>query len=275
MGNFAQSVTFGAMPLSEDNAKADVIERVRKILAKTEASGCSEAEAALAFQKASRILAEHNLDMSDVEAKDEGSQSWTEDDIYETGRWTLEDNLAHGIVSRYFFVEGFFAGKWANGKHRKVLRFFGQPHNVATARWAFSALQEAFDRLFNEWRQRTGGPASDRRMFIAGVASGFDEKMRDERKAMEIERDLVQGKSNGSTALAVVSISEQTRLAYRAAHASFFHKDGKQKGSKIKFDAVTGSNSALAAGYQAGRNLELNRAIGGSKASFAKLTSTR
>ena len=168
-------------------------------------------------------------------------------------------------MSRYFFVEGFFAGKWANGKHRKVLRFFGQPHNVATARWAFSALQEAFDRLFNEWRRRTGGPASDRRIFISGVASGFAEKMGEERKAMEIERDLVRGKTSGSTALAVINIAEQTRLAYRAAHASFFREDGKQKGSKIKFNAVTGSNSALAAGYQAGRNLNLNRQLGGSK----------
>ena len=45
MGNFALSVTFGDMPLSEDQAKADVIERVRKILAKTEASGCTQEEA--------------------------------------------------------------------------------------------------------------------------------------------------------------------------------------------------------------------------------------
>ena len=242
-----------------------MIERVRKILSKTEKSGCTPEEAQLAFQKASRIMAEHNLDMSEVEQKEDGSRSWVEDDIVETGRWTLEDNLAYGIVRRHFFVEGFFAGKYANGKHRKVLRFFGRPHNVETGKWAFNALHDAFDRLFSEFRKRTGAPASDRRIFVSGVASGFSEKMNEERQAMQIERDLVGGKASGSTALAVINIADQTRLAYRAAHASFFKADGKQKGRKIQFDEVTGSNSALTAGYVAGRNLSLNRSIGGSK----------
>jgi Protein of unknown function (DUF2786) len=251
--------------LSEAQAKSEVIERVRKILAKTEDSGCSPAEAERAFAIASRIMAEHNLDMSEVEQKEDGSQSWTEDDVFETGRWTLEDNLAYGIVNRYFFVEGFFAGKWANDKHRKVLRFFGQPHNVETAKWAFNALHEAFDRLYGEFRRQTGAPARDRRIFTSGVASGFAEKMNEERLAMQIERDLVNGKASGSTALAVINIADQTRLAYRAAHASFFKANGTQKGRKIQFDEVTGSNSALTAGYVAGRNLSLNRSIDGSK----------
>jgi Protein of unknown function (DUF2786) len=251
--------------LSEEQAKNDVIERVRKILSKTEKSGCTPEEAQLAFQKASRILAEHNLEMADIEQKEAGSESWTEDDVYESGKWTLEDNLAYGIVRRHFFVEGFFMGKWANGKHRKVLRFFGRPHNVETGKWAFNALHDAFDRLFGEFRKRTGAPATDRRIFISGVASGFAEKMNEERLAMQIERDLVGGKSSGSTALAVVSLEEQTTLAYRAAHSSFFKKDGKAKGRASSFDGLTGSNSALAAGYQAGRQLSLNRSLGGSQ----------
>ena len=36
--------------------------------------------------------------MADIEQKEAGSESWTEDDVYETGKWTLEDNLAYGIV---------------------------------------------------------------------------------------------------------------------------------------------------------------------------------
>ena len=56
--------------------------------------------------------------------------------------------------------------------------------------------------------------------------------MNEERLAMQIERDLVNGKASGSTALAVINIADQTRLAYRAAHASFFKADGKQKGAR-------------------------------------------
>jgi len=245
--------------------KNDVIERVRKILAKTENAGCTQAEAELAFQTASRIMAEHNLDMAEVEQKDEGSVSWVEEDAFETGRYTLEDNLAYGIVHRHFFVEAFFSFKWVNGKARKVLRFFGQPHNVETAKWAFNALLDAFDRLFREYRKTSGCPATDRRLFISGVANGFSEKMNDERRAMATERDLLQGKVSGSTALAVLDIAKQTNVAFQEAHKSFFKKDGSTKGRASSFAAVTGSRSSFEAGQAAGRNLNLNRAIGGSQ----------
>ena len=150
-----------------------MIERVRKILAKTEDRVAAPAEAELLSRRRAASWRSTTWTCPTSSRRKTASQSWTEDDIFETGKWTLEDNLAYGIVSRYFFVEGFFAGKWANGKHRKVLRFFGAPHNVATAKWAFTALHEAFDRLLMSGAGRTGGPASDRRIFISGVASGF------------------------------------------------------------------------------------------------------
>ena len=110
-----------------ERPKEDVIERVRKLLSKTEAKGCTQSEAEAAFQAASRIMAEHNLDMAEVEDRgNPAAVSWIESDAHETGRWTLESNLAYGIVHQFFFVEGFFVGKWVNSKHRKVLRFFGQ-----------------------------------------------------------------------------------------------------------------------------------------------------
>ena len=137
---------------------------------------------------------------------------------------------------------------------------------MATAKWAFTALQDAFDRLFNEWRRRTGGAASViAACSCSGVASGFDEKMRDERKAMEIERDLVGGKSSGSTALAVVSIDSRRGLRTVPHTPASSSQTASRSGAPRSSTAVTGSNSALAAGYQAGRNLSLNRSLGGSQ----------
>jgi hypothetical protein len=250
--------------LNQEHQK--IIERVRKILAKTENAGCTPEESEKAFGLASRIMAEHNLDMSEVEQKGDGEQSWLDEEAYVTGKWTLEGNLAYGIVCRHFFVEGYFTYRWVNSKQKKVLMFFGRPDNAATAKWAFNALIEAFDRLFGEYRPRTGAPASDRRIFISGVASGFSQKIEDERKAMDVERDLVQGRTSGSTALALTGIREQTATAFKEAHAHFYKKDGtvKRSGSS-RFTDVTGSASAFAAGQQAGRSLNLNRAIGGSQ----------
>ena len=204
-------------------------------------------------------MAEHNLCMDEVEKKEGGEQSWLDEDAYETGKWTLEDNLAWGIVHRHFFVEAYFGHKHVEkkeGKHRqvKVLRFFGRPDNVQTAKWTFNALIDAFDRLFSEYRKRTGAPASDRRIFITGVASGFTPKMNDERRAMEVERDLVQGKTSGSTALALAGIGEQTIMAYKEASPRVLQQGGQQERQlwRRQLRTVTGDPSAFEAGQRAG-----------------------
>jgi hypothetical protein len=44
----------------------DIVERIRKILAKTEEAGCTQAESEAAMAMASRLMAEHNLSMSEV-----------------------------------------------------------------------------------------------------------------------------------------------------------------------------------------------------------------
>ncbi len=239
-----------------DRPKADVIEKIRKILSKTEEAGCTTEESQAAFQMASRIMAEHNLDMAEIESGEGGEQSWLEDDVLETGRWSLEQNCAYGIASEFFFVKGIFGYKHSSARQRRVLRFFGRPNNVASAKWVFGALLDAFDRLFAEYRRQHGAPASDRRLFVTGVAGGFREKMKDERRAVEVERDLVQGKTSGSTALALRSVMDETTEEFERTH--------KTKTARSNFATVSGSQSAFDAGHNAGRKLELRRAIGDS-----------
>jgi hypothetical protein len=238
-----------------DRPKSDVVERIRKLLAKTEDNGCTQAEAESAFKLASRIMAEHNIEMAEIEAK-EGVQddiSWLEDEVTETGRWSLEMNLAYGIVKEYFFIEAFFACRY---RGRKILKFFGTATNVEAASFTYKALLEAFDRLFRSYRARSGCGADQRRLFVSGVAQGFAHKMRDERRAMEIERDLVQGKATGSTALVLASVQDRTREEFVKDHPDM-------KSHKANFASVTGSQSTLDAGYAAGRSLNLNRSLGG------------
>jgi Protein of unknown function (DUF2786) len=235
-------------------AKAEVIEKVRKILSKTtEQSGCSEAEAGAAFRKASAIMAEHNLSMDEITVKDatDNDESWIEADVFETGRWSLENNLAWGIAKEFFFIEGFFDRKG----NQKVLRFFGKRENVETARWVFNSLLASFERLWHHYRITHGVDASERRLFVSGVARGFSDKLREERQAMAMERDIVKGSRSGSTELALTNIQALTEAKYREKHPG-------GKPSKGHFAELGGSTSTLAAGMAAGRKLNLNRAIG-------------
>lgn len=230
--------------------------RIRKILARTEGAGCTPAEAEAAFAKASKLLAEHNLSMEDiaVSAGGEDSETWLEEQVYETGRWSLEDNSCFHILKAYFFVEGYFQ----NRAGRKALMLFGKAENVAAARHVWDALHAAFDRQWMMYRILNKRPASERRLFVTGMARGFTTKLKDERRAMEVERDMAKG-GGGGTALALTSIAEKTALEFKKAHANL----GKAKRSG--FAATRGSASTFEAGQEAGRNLNLNKSVEGAK----------
>jgi hypothetical protein len=236
---------------TDERPKASIIERVKKILLKTETANCTQEEAASALAFASRLMAEHNLSMDEVQTSTDKSESWMEEEVYETGRWGLEDNLVYGIVKQFFFVEGFFNRK--GGK--KVLLFFGKSSNVAAARDTWNSLHAAFDRLWTTYRIIHRRAAGERRLFVSGMAKGFAEKLRDERKAMEIERDIVQGAASGGTALALANVALQTNAEYHKAHP-------KHKASgKTSFADVSGDRSTLQAGYEAGKRLTFNKGV--------------
>lgn len=236
----------------------DVIERIRKILTKTEERGCTQAEAETAFRLASRLMAEHNLSMSEVEASDGESEPWTEDGTAVGGKWTMECNLAYHIVERFFFVEGYIMGRHEQGKRSKKIRFFGKQSNVETAKWAFSALLDAFGRLFREHRSRTKCPATDRRAFAAGVARGFSDKIQEERETVQDEQDVIRGRTTGGTELAIISIKQEVKRAFKQAHP-------KMGTSSTSFSGIRDSGGARQAGYAAGRSLNLARPIGQSR----------
>jgi hypothetical protein len=247
----------GGLQMSE-RPKADVIEKVRKLLAKTEAMGASQAEAESAFKLASRIMAEHNIEMAEIEARDGPAElDWLEDAVGDTGKWTLEQQLAYAIVKDFFFIEGFFNGIVKDGKRRKLLMFFGRADNVQVATFTYQALLNAFNDLFYIYRTKTGCPASERRLFTTGVAQGFRSRLEDERRAVEIERDILSGKQGG-TAIVLASVKDQTLQKYKEAHP-----ETSTRKHRSSFTQARGSQGALDAGIAAGRNLNLNRSIGG------------
>ena len=230
---------------------ANLVERLRKILSKTTEAGCTASEAESAFAMASRMMAQHNLSMDDVEAASgETCESFMDEPILETGRWSLEDNLTYGIIKEFFFVEGFFTRQAGS----KVFTLFGTASNVATAKFTWNCLQAAFNRQWMMYKIINRVAASERRMFVTGMVGGFASKMRDERRAMEMERDIVRGFSGG-TSLALRSIHAEIKKKLHESHPELSKTGGHVSVAK-------GSQSSLDAGYAAGRNLNLNRGVG-------------
>ncbi len=250
--------------MSENQRPSDeIIAKIRKILTKTEEASCTKEEAASAFAMATKLMAQYNLEMSDLEVKGDETVTleWQDDEVIAMARWRYEDQLAYSVVVEFCFVEGFFLRQSCSNK--KSLNFFGTKANVESAKFMFTALLAAYDRLWATHRLQTDCPAHERRIYVAGVATGFQLRLRGERKAMEAERDIIKGKTSGSTALALISVKQQTATAYLDKHPEFKKKNGEKKtGRSTTFAPLTGDHDTFAAGLRDGKNLSLHRSVG-------------
>jgi hypothetical protein len=234
-----------------------LIDKIRKILLKTEEAGCTRSEAEAAFAMAQRLLLENNLSMDDISAKEaQSTTEWVEEEADNSGRWTNEMNLTYHLVQDHCMVRGLLMRKKANGKSTVSLYLFGTKENVAVARQMFKSLLSACDRLWIDYRVKRQTPASDRRAYYVGVIKGFSDKLTEERKVVEMEQDVLRSRSSGYTEIVLQSVQQKTM-------EKFTEKHGKLGSSKSNFAPVGGSRSAVQDGYQAGRNLSLSQPIAG------------
>jgi Protein of unknown function (DUF2786) len=235
------------------SVNADLIARIRKILARTEEAGCTTAEAEAAYGLAASLMAKHNLDMEEIEqAAGLDGEGWTEAEGIEAGRWSSVFDMAASVCCNFFFVQPFRTGRVnSDGKYREVQMFFGSPTNVETARFIFVSLLGAIDRIWKDHYRRGLYARTDRRAFALGVVEGYSMKLAAERAAMVQERDEVAGQPG--TALALQTIRDKTVAALDAAYP-----DMETDNRRTRID---GSHEAHAAGHEAGRNLNLSRPL--------------
>lgn len=241
--------------------RAEMVERVRKLLAKVGGkSGCTQEESQAAFTKASRYIMEHNLTLEDIEGKpcerERDPDVWVEEEVYVTGRWSMENALCSRILSRFFFVHGLYQRRASSrcfGNQNTVYSLFGKAENVAVARHIWTALHHAFDHHWKTYKIRNNRPTTERRLFVEGMARGFSEKLSSERAAEASQRDRVTGKQGG-TVLALTSIEQRTR-------AKLDEKYPKLGTRMVSFSKVVGDQSTKDAGYEVGKSLNLNREL--------------
>jgi hypothetical protein len=237
------------------NANADVIARVRKILARTEEAGCTAAEAEAAYGLASSLMAKHNLDMEEIEqAAGLDGEGWTEAEFHEAGRACSVVGMVAYVCNKFFFVEHYFDYyRDASGRNRVSYKFFGSPTNVETAKFIFVSLLSAIDRLWKDAYHRGRYDRTDRRIFALGIINGYTEKLTAERAAMAKKCDQESGRPG--TALALQSIKDKTLAAFETAQPDLVTS---------RSPTFRGSKEAHEAGHEAGRKLNLSRPLGGS-----------
>jgi len=132
----------------------NIIEKIKKLLAKAKDSSVTEEEAIAYMNKAQELLSKHNLDMSSLQEEEESPIDRT---VIETPyghiKWRRE---LLTVVAQLFFCKGFILetnGKDRLGKNKIVRKFIfaGREHNRVIAISMFEYLCATVVRLSREY----------------------------------------------------------------------------------------------------------------------------
>lgn len=124
-------------------ASTTILDRIRKCLNLADKTkGATEAEAAAAMAAAKKLMAEHNLSMSDVEIKEEARAGAVEaaDTIERKDRPTWEQYMAR-VVDNLFGTSHYFSfGPNKKGSLVRRVKFVGVGQDAAVAAEAYTIL---------------------------------------------------------------------------------------------------------------------------------------
>jgi hypothetical protein len=217
-----------------------LLERIAKLLALAESSNEHEAQAAMSA--AQRLMLKYNIDLAIS-----GRQS-----AYRfrhlgtpTGRVSEAQRILAGILSDHFFVQTIWVPLWRPllGKRGSVLEICGSEANLELADYVHAFLNVTAERLFREFRKSGKARGAKRLTFIAGVMSGFRDRLERERKKSKSE-GLVWV---GDPALDGFFRRRHPRIRwtrYAVGHGSEAYARGREAGAKIVLHRGISSNSS-------------------------------
>ena len=234
------------------SADPKVIERVRKLMSKVGDAGTTQAESDSAMAMAMKIMAEHNIAMSELNDSD---SSYLASQIYEFGRYSLEIDLACRIINVACFVQSIKTEHPKAGQKRWFkLEVFGEQTNVENARYMFIALLNSFESLFIQYRIKSGCAQKERRGFIEGVAAGFLVKLQE-----SIAATVAESSNSQKTGLALVSQKERVKNKMD----EYNKKNGIELyDMKTQFKQTNASRDTYRNGFEQGKKLNLNKKVG-------------
>jgi hypothetical protein len=167
-----------------DAAGQRVLERVHKLLALAESDNRHEAEAAAAA--AQRLMLKHNLEQVAEGAQPGESRYGFRHLGRVTGRVTEWERRLGNVLREHFFVDIIWVPAYRPDEQKRgsVMEAIGSRENLDLAAYVYDFLVRTGERL---WQAHRSAHAirgnADRRAYLAGVMSGFAQKLAQQAKA--------------------------------------------------------------------------------------------
>jgi hypothetical protein len=151
------------------------IRRIGKLLAL--AGSNNEHEAAIAMEKASQLMARHNLQQVLEDAQSEFTSLIINGRTRRLERW---QHKICAILLRFFYVKVVTASLYdpLQDTHHKTIEIFGRQENVAIAEYCYAFLAGKLASLWQQNRSRIGGKGiRARNSYYLGLLQGFYDKL--------------------------------------------------------------------------------------------------
>lgn len=167
----------------------NIIRKVKGLLSKTEAAGCSEHEALAALQLAAALMEEHDLSMSQVEFEE--SEYIQHPQRFATGKINPTWHPVRGVfgdIARFCDCD-----YWM---HSFDLVYFGLKSDTEIAHYLTEVLKRAMGTEYTKAKRtaKMFGQKLDKRSFMAGMAFRLGQRLSEIKKARE-EKSTPQSKA--------------------------------------------------------------------------------
>lgn len=230
-----------AEPVEPAREEQAALEKIARLL--TLANSPNEHEAQAAMAAAQRLMLKYNLE--------ECTRALPRDYIHRhlgkpTGRVYEAPRILALILSEHFFVETIWVSVWRplEGKRGSVIEVCGTRANVEMADYAHDFLHATSERLWREHKRQNKITSNrDRRAFVAGVMTGFRNKLLGQ-KAAHQEHGLVW---RGDPQLSAYLKQRHPRMRwthYSTSHGHAAHAEGRRAGSTIVLHRGLGGGAA-------------------------------
>jgi hypothetical protein len=182
-----------------------VAHRIRSLLTKTVANGCTEEEAIAAAQKAREMMDHYRLTQIDLDIKAEPVADLVFDRQMTT-QMAPADYCMEGI-RKYCGVRMWFTTRSVDGQVRRQARIFGLQSDAEMARYLYEMIEGVIEVVHREWAARTlvsgRAYASYNRRAVSAYRVGMAARINERLIAMAAVLDNT-AKTGSGTALVVV-----------------------------------------------------------------------
>lgn len=234
------------------NVSDSVVEKIRKLLA-LGTSG-NENESALALQKAKKLAAENEVDISLIEIFTKVKKN---EPIVKNGgmalgnRKSITQRYVSWLLEKHFGVKVIYFG---NRQRGMTMVLVGTKDKIAIAEYVQGFLNQEFMRLWRNYYTRTNCRLSERNSFLYGMYQGLCDKLEAEQTQVVTEK-LSNQTEDTKNQFALMVVSEKERL--NEALGQFF----PSMRSAPRYHPKAYSSTVLSDGHATGQKITVRRSI--------------